>query len=103
MKRIKKGDEVIVIAGKEDNKGKRGKVLAVHGDRVLVEGLNLVVKHVKPNPQLGIEGGIVRKEASIHISNVMLFNPATGKGDRVGFKFEDGKKVRYFKSNGATV
>ncbi|MBP3194503.1 MAG: 50S ribosomal protein L24 [Cardiobacteriaceae bacterium] len=103
MKRIKKGDEVIVIAGKADNKGKRGKVLAVHGDRVLVEGLNMVVKHVKPNPQLGIEGGIVRKEATIHISNVMLFNPATGKGDRVGFKFEDGKKVRYFKSNGALV
>ena len=103
MKRIKKGDEVIVIAGKAENKGKRGKVLAVHGDRVLVEGLNLVVKHVKPNPQLGIEGGIVRKEATIHISNVMLFNPETGKGDRVGFKFEDGKKVRYFKSNGALV
>ncbi|MBR1374984.1 MAG: 50S ribosomal protein L24 [Cardiobacteriaceae bacterium] len=103
MKRIKKGDEVIVIAGKADNKGKRGKVLAVHGDRVLVEGLNMVVKHIKPNPQLGIEGGIVRKEATIHISNVMLFNPATGKGDRVGFKFEDGKKVRYFKSNGALV
>ena len=103
MKRIKKGDEVIVIAGKAANKGKRGKVLAVHGDRVLVEGLNMVAKHVRPNPQLGIEGGIVRKEATIHISNVMLFNPQTNKGDRVGFRFEEGKKVRYFKSNGATV
>lgn len=103
MKRIQTGDEVIVIAGKAENKGKRGKVLAVHGDRVLVDGINQVSKHVKPNPQLGIEGGVVKKNASIHISNVMLFNPETGKGDRVGFKIEDGVKFRVFRSNGAKV
>lgn len=103
MKRIQKGDEVIVIAGKAENKGKRGKVLAVHGDRVVVEGLNQVSKHVKPNPQLGIEGGVVKKNAAIHISNVMLFNPATGKGDRVGFKIENNVKFRIFKSNGEKV
>lgn len=103
MKRIKKGDEVVIIAGKKDDKGQRGIVKQVRGDRIVVEGINRVSKHVKPNPQLGIEGGIVQKEAAIHISNVMLFNAATGKGDRVGFKFEDGKKVRFFKSNGALV
>ncbi len=103
MKRIQRGDEVIVIAGKAENKGKRGKVIAVQGDRVTVEGVNQVSKHVKPNPQLGIEGGVVKKAAAIHISNVMLFNPETGKGDRVGFKVEDGVKYRYFKSNGAKV
>lgn len=103
MKRIQTGDEVIVIAGKAENKGKRGKVLAVHGDRVVIDGVNQVSKHVKPNPQLGIEGGVVKKSAAIHISNVMLFNPETGKGDRVGFKIEDGVKYRVFKSNGAKV
>lgn len=103
MKRIKKGDEVIVIAGKKEDKGQRGIVQAVRGDRVVVEGINRVSKHVKPNPQLGIEGGIVQKEAALHVSNVMLFNAATGKGDRVGFRFEDGKKVRFFKSNNALV
>lgn len=103
MKRIKKGDEVVIIAGKKDDKGQRGIVKQVRGDRIVVEGVNRASKHVKPNPQLGIEGGIVQKEAAIHISNVMLFNAATGKGDRVGFKFEDGKKVRFFKSNGALV
>lgn len=103
MKRIKKGDEVIVIAGKKEDKGQRGIVQAVRGDRVVVEGINRVSKHVKPNPQLGIEGGIVQKEAALHISNVMLFNAVTGKGDRVGFRFEDGKKVRFFKSNNALV
>lgn len=103
MKRIQTGDEVIVIAGKAENKGKRGKVLAVLGERVVIDGINQVSKHVKPNPQLGIEGGIVKKNASIHVSNVMLFNPATGKGDRVGFKVEDGVKFRVFKSNGAKV
>ena len=81
----------------------RGKVLSVHGDRVIVDGVNQVSKHVKPNPQLGIEGGVVKKNASIHVSNVMLFNPETGKGDRVGFKIEDGVKFRVFKSNGAKV
>lgn len=103
MKRIRKGDEVIVIAGKAENKGQRGKVLSVKDDRVVVEGVNRVSKHVKPNPQLGIEGGIVAKEAAIHVSNVMLYNPETGKGDRVGFTIEDGKKYRIFKSNGARV
>lgn len=103
MKRIRKGDEVIVIAGKAANKGQRGKVLSVKDDRVVIEGINLVTKHVKPNPRFGIEGGKITKEASIHISNVMLFNAETGKGDRVGFKFEEGKKYRVFKSNGARV
>lgn len=101
MKRIKSGDQVIVIAGR--SKGQTGKVSAVRGDRVIVEGVNQVIKNVKPNPQLGIEGGQVKKDASIHISNVMLVNPETGKGDRIGFKIEDGKKVRVFKSNDAKV
>lgn len=101
MKRIHKGDEVIVIAGK--NKGRQGKVLSVQGDKIVVEGVNVVSKHVKPNPQLGTEGGIEKREAPIHVSNVKIFNSATGKGDRVGFRFEDGVKVRFFKSNGAKV
>ena len=103
MRRIKKGDEVIVTAGKD--KGRRGSVLQVfEDDRVMVENINTVKKHTKPNPMKGLEGGIVEKEMPLHISNVMLFNPATNKGDRVGFKIlEDGKKVRYFKSNGEVV
>lgn len=103
MRRIKKGDEVIVTAGKD--KGRRGSVIKVfEDDRVLVETINMVKKHTKPNPMQGLEGGIVEKEMPLHISNVMLFNPATNKGDRVGFKvLEDGKKVRYFKSNGEVV
>ena len=103
MRRIKKGDEVIVTAGKD--KGRRGSVLQVfEDDRVMVENVNTVKKHTKPNPMKGLEGGIVEKEMPLHISNVMLFNPATNKGDRVGFKIlEDGKKVRYFKSNGEVV
>lgn len=101
MKRIHKGDEVIVIAGK--NKGRQGKVLSVQGDKIVVEGVNVVSKHVKPNPQLGTEGGIEKREAPIHVSNVKIFNSATGKGDRVGFRFEDGVKVRFFKSNGAKI
>lgn len=103
MKRIRKGDEVIIIAGKADNKGQRGIVKNIVGDKVVVEGLNLVSKHVKSNPQLGIEGGVITKEAPVHISNVMLFNPATGKGDRVGFNVENDKKYRVFKSNGQRV
>lgn len=103
MQRIRKGDEVIIIAGKAENKGQRGTVKSVSGDRITVEGLNLVSKHIKPNPQLGIEGGVIKKEASIHVSNVMLYNAATGKGDRVGFKVENGKKFRIFKSNGERV
>jgi large subunit ribosomal protein L24 len=103
MNRIKKGDEVIVIAGKD--KGKRGTVTGVLEDRLVVEGVNVAKKHTKPNPNKGVQGGIVDKEMSIHISNVMLFNPQTKKGDRVGFKFLDGgkKKVRYFKSTDEAV
>ena len=103
MRRIKKGDEVIVTAGKD--KGRRGTVIKTFdNDRVMVETINMVKKHTKPNPMQGTEGGIVEKEMPLNISNVMLFNPATNKGDRVGFKvLEDGKKVRYFKSNGEVV
>lgn len=102
MQRIKKGDEVIVTAGKD--KGRRGNVMQILGDRVMVENINVVKKHAKPNPMAGIEGGIIEKEMSIHISNIMLFNPATSKGDRVGIKtLEDGKKVRFFKSNNEVV
>ncbi len=101
--KIRRDDEVVVLAGKD--KGKQGKVLKVliADNRVIVEGVNLVKKHTKPNPQLGIAGGIVEKEASIHVSNVAIVNPATGKADRVGFRFEDEKKVRFFKSNGELV
>ena len=97
--KIKRDDEVVVLAGKD--KGKRGKVLSVltEKDRVVVEGVNLIKKHQKPNPALNQAGGIIEKEASIHVSNVAIFNPATEKADRVGFKIEDGKKVRVFKSN----
>lgn len=103
MRRIKKGDEVIVISGKD--KGRRGVVLKTFADdQVTVENVNVVKKHTRPNPMRGLEGGIVEKEMPVHISNVMLFNPATSKGDRVGIKtLEDGKKVRYFKSNGEVV
>ena len=103
MKRIKKGDQVIVIAGKD--KGRQGTVIKVMADdQVLVESINMVKKHTKPNPMQGVEGGIVDKEMPMHVSNVMLFNPVTNKGDRVGFKvLEDGRKVRYFKSNGEVV
>lgn len=103
MKRIKKGDEVIVTAGR--SKGSRGTVLKVlTDDRLLVENVNMVKKHVKADPNRDIQGGIIPKEAPIHVSNVMLYNAATGKGDKVGFKvLEDGKKVRVFRSNGETV
>ena len=103
MEKIRKGDEVIVIAGRD--KGKRGTVLARDGeDRVVVEGVNRVKKHTKPNPVKGIVGGVVEKELSLHISNVSLFNPATKKADRAGFKvLEDGTKVRVFRSNGEQV
>ena len=101
--KIRRDDEVVVLAGKD--KGKQGKVLKVliADNRVIVEGVNLVKKHTKPNPQLGVAGGIVEKEASIHVPNVAIVNPATGKADRVGFRFEDEKKVRFFKSNGELV
>ena len=103
MDKIKKGDEVVVITGKD--KGKRGTVLRrVDADHVVVEGINRAKKHVKPNPVKGVVGGIVEKDMPIDISTVALFNPATGKGDRVGFRtLEDGKKVRVFKSNGELV
>jgi large subunit ribosomal protein L24 len=102
MKRIRKGDEVIVIAGK--NKGQRGEVLRVLDDRVVVQNVNLVKRHTKPNPNANQPGGIIEREASIDASNVMLFNPAVNKGDRVGFKtLEDGRKVRVFRSSGEVV
>ena len=103
MRKIKSDDEVIVIAGKD--KGKRGKVVKVLSDnRVIVSGVQMVKKHQKPNPQAGIAGGIVEKEAPIQVSNVAIFNPATEKADRVGFKvLEDGNKIRIFKSNGEAV
>ncbi len=103
MRRIKKGDEVIVIAGKD--KGRRGHVLRVIADeRVVVEGVNIIKRHTRPNPARGVAGGIVEREAALHISNVMLYNPTTQKGDRVGFRtLENGRKVRYFKSNAEVV
>ena len=103
MQNIKKGDDVIVIAGKD--KGRRGSVLSVQeSGRVLVEGVNMVKKHMKPNPNAGQQGGIVEKEMPIDRSNLMLFNPLTSKGDRVGIKtLEDGRKVRFFKSNNEVV
>jgi large subunit ribosomal protein L24 len=103
MQRIRKGDEVVVIAGRD--KGKRGTVLRrVDAEFVVVEGVNRVKKHTRPNPMKGETGGIVDKDMPIHVSNVALFNPATQKGDRVGFKLlDDGRKVRVFKSNGEQV
>ena len=103
MQRIKTGDEVIVLAGKD--KGRRGTVTALKGnDRLIVEGINMAKKHVRPNPNEGIQGGIVEQEMGIHASNVMLFNSEADKGDRVGFRMgDDGKKERYFKSTGKAV
>ena len=102
MKKIIKNDQVIVITGKD--KGRVGKVLRTLGERVVVEGLNLVKRHVRPNPNKGIEGGVITKEASAHISNVALVNPQTNKADKVGIRIlEDGKKVRFFKSNGEQI
>ena len=103
MNKIRKGDEVVVTAGKD--KGRRGTVLKVlDDDRVLVENVNMVKKHQRPNPNANVAGGIVEKEMAIHISNVMLYNPVSKKGDRVGLrKLEDGRKVRFFKSNNEVV
>lgn len=103
MRKIKKGDQVVILAGKD--KGKQGAVLRVPGrDMVIVENINIVKKHAKANPMKGEPGGIVDKEMPMHVSNVAIFNPVTGKADRVGFKsLEDGRKVRYFKSNGEVV
>ena len=100
--KIRRDDEVIVLAGKD--KGKRGKVKSVLSTgKVIVEGINLVKKHQKPVPQLQQDGGIVEKEAAMNISNVAIYNAATGKADRVGFRFEDGKKVRFYKSTNETI
>jgi large subunit ribosomal protein L24 len=103
MQRIRKGDEVIVLTGRD--KGKRGSVLRrVDAEHVVVEGVNRVKKHQRPNPMKGQNGGIVDKDMPIHVSNVALFNPATKKADRVGAKrLEDGRKVRVFKANGEQV
>ena len=102
MKRIRKNDQVIVIAGRD--KGRKGTVTRVDGDRVWVENINVAKRHQKPNPAKGLQGGIVEKEMSLHQSNVALLNTATQKADRVGFRtLEDGRKVRYFKSNKEVV
>ena len=102
MRKIQRDDEVIVLAGKD--KGKRGKVVSQVGeDRLIVSGINMMKKHQKPNPQANVPGGIIEKEAPIRISNVAIFNSATAKADRVGFKVEGGKKVRIFKSNGEQI
>jgi len=99
MKKIKSDDEIIVIAGRD--KGKRGKVRRVmERDRLIISGINMIKRHTKPNPTAGSQGGIVEKEAPIHVSNIAIYNEATSKPDRVGFKIlEDGSKVRIFKSN----
>lgn len=102
MRKIKRDDDVIVIAGKD--KGKRGKVVKVIDERrVVVSGINMVKRHTKPNPQLGVAGGIVEREAAIDVSNVAIYNAATGKADRVGFKVDGDSKVRVFKSTGEAV
>ena len=103
MRKIKKGDDVVVLTGKD--RGSRGTVLRVVDDKkVIVENVNMVKKHQKPNPSLNRGGGIVEKESPIHESNVMLYNPGTGKGDRVSYKtLDDGRKVRIFKSTGEAV
>jgi large subunit ribosomal protein L24 len=102
MRKIKRDDEVIVIAGKD--KGKRGKVSSVKKDgRLVVSGINIIKKHQKPNPQAGVAGGIIEKEAAIQASNVAIFNPNTNKADRVGFKVEGETKVRIYKSTGEAI
>jgi large subunit ribosomal protein L24 len=102
MNKIKVGDDVMVIAGKD--KGKRGTVLKMDADRIVVENVNVAKKHQKPNPQRGVPGGIIDKEMPLHVSNVGVFNPSLGRADRIGFKtLEDGKKVRIFKSDGEVV
>ena len=102
MNRIRKGDQVLVITGK--NKGQRGDVLRVAGDRVFVSNVNLVKRHTKPNPQANQPGGVIEREAPIHASNVMLFNPASGKGERIATKvLENGTRLRVFRSSGEAV
>ena len=100
--KIRRNDEVIVLAGKD--KGKKGKITKILSTgKVLVEGINMVKKHQKPVPQLGQQGGIVEQEAAIDVSNIAVFNAETGKADRVGFRFENGKKVRFYKSNNELI
>ena len=102
MQKIRKGDEVVVIAGKD--KGRRGAVIKVLDDRVVVENVNMAKKHQKPNPQRQVQGGIIEKEMSLHISNVALWNPVARKGDRVGVRtLGDGRRVRFYKSNKEVV
>ena len=103
MNRIRKGDTVVVMVGKD--RGRQGTVLRMlSGNRVVVEGLNLVKRHTKPNPQAGLQGGIVEREAPLNLSNVQIYNPTTQRPDRVGFRsLEDGRKVRFFKSNDEVI
>ena len=102
MLKIKRDDEVIILAGKD--KGKRGKVRKVlDNDKLIVSGINMIKKHTRPNPQAGVAGGIVEKEAPIQVSNVAIFNPGTGKADRVGFKVDGDSKIRIFKSSGEAI
>ena len=102
MNRIKKGDQVVVTAGKD--KGKKGDVVRVDGDRVVVSNVNVVKRHTKPNPQANQPGGVIEREAPIHASNVMHFNPATGKGERIGIKVpEEGRRVRVVRSSGEAI
>lgn len=103
MQKIKQNDEVIVLAGKD--RGKRGRVTRrLNDERVFVSGINMIKRHTKPNPQLNRQGGIIEREAAIHISNVAIFNPATNKADRVGIKvLEDGEKVRVYRSTGEQI
>ena len=104
MNRIRKGDQVVVTTGNKKIKGQTGEVLRVDGERVYVSNLNLIKRATKPNPQVGQAGGLVEREASIHISNVMLLNPATGKGERVSTKvLENGKRIRVFRSSGEAI
>ena len=104
MNRIKKGDQVVVTTGNKKIKGQTGEVLRVDGERVYVSNLTLVKRATKPNPQAGQPGGMIEREASIHISNVMLLNPATGKGERVATKIlENGKRIRVFRSSGEAI
>ena len=102
MNRIRKGDQVVVITGK--SKGQRGEVIRVAGDKVVVSNVNLIKRHTKPNPQANQPGGIVEREAAIHISNVQVFNPKSGKGERVGVKtLEDGRRIRVFRSSNEAI
>ena len=103
MRKLRKGDEVVVITGRD--KGRRGTIIRVlAGDKVLVENVNMVKRHTRPNPARNTQGGIVEKEAPLHVSNVLLWNPVAKKGDRVGIRtLTDGRRVRYFKSNDEVV